>query len=247
MTTLNATSTTSTLWSHPDTDTERLYYELCYRKAPRRIAWSTQNIIAWSPHSNNNSDTRFSRFFPNIGTFSPCRALDANGPAWTFTNEDHLSPFDRVENQHKFGDVITDLVWNQTGSALASIDQRGKIAIWTMNNFVNQWRCICNVNLGESVIEFTWLDSARLYSRVSVAQSSGYGKSSADYKRGSFKGPRNQFGEFAFITVTTDGKVAVWYQKGKKFFSKTITHLRYPSRRISHVDIILDSGNYFIM
>ncbi|GBC24190.2 uncharacterized protein OCT59_008894 [Rhizophagus irregularis] len=222
MTTLNTTSTTSTLWSHTDTDIERLYYELCYRKAPRRIAWSTQNIIAWSPHPNDNLDTKFSRYCPNVGIYSPCR-----------------------ENYHRFGDVITDLVWNQTGSALASIDQRGKIAIWTMNNFINQWKCICNVNLGESVIEFTWLDSARLYSREHVPQSSGYGKSSAIYKRGSFKGPRNQFGEFAFITVTTDGKVAVWYQRGKKFFSKIITHLRYPSKRISHVDIILNSdGNY---
>lgn len=37
MTTLNTTSTTSTLWSHTDTDIERLYYELCYRKAPRFV------------------------------------------------------------------------------------------------------------------------------------------------------------------------------------------------------------------
>jgi len=132
----------------------------------RRIAWSTQNIIAWSPHSNNESDSRFSRFYPNIVTYSPCRTLDANGSAWSFINKDNLSIFDRVESHHRFGDVITDLVWNQTGSALASIDQRGKIAIWTMNNYVNQWKCICNVNLGESVIEFTWLDSARLVSFI---------------------------------------------------------------------------------
>jgi hypothetical protein len=134
----------------------------------RRIAWSTQNIIAWSPHSIDNLDTRFSRFSPCIGTFSPCRIPDSNGPAWSFTNKDHFSIFDRVENHHKFGDVITDLVWNKAGSALASIDQRGKIAIWTMNNFVNQWKCICNVNLGESVIEFTWLDSARSVSLVKL-------------------------------------------------------------------------------
>ncbi|GES79757.1 mediator of RNA polymerase II transcription subunit 16 [Rhizophagus clarus] len=243
MTTLNTASTTSTPCSNNDIDIERLYYELCYRKAPRRIAWSTQNIIAWSPHPNNNLDTRSSRYYPNIGTYNPCRVLDGKGPAWSFVNKEHLSLFDRVENYHRFSDVITDLVWNQTGSALASIDQRGKIAIWTMNNFVNQWKCICNVNLGESVIEFTWLDSARSYSRE--LQSSGYGKSSASYKRGSFKGPRNQFGEFAFITITTDGKVSVWYQKGKKFFSKIITHLRYPSKRISHVDIVLNNdGNY---
>ncbi|CAG8664270.1 6968_t:CDS:10, partial [Funneliformis caledonium] len=228
---------------HMDTDAERLYYELCYRKAARRIAWSTQNIIAWSPPSNNNLDTRFSRFSPSIGAFSSCRtsSLDANGPAWSFTNHDNLFPFDRVESHHRFGDDITDLVWNQTGSALASIDQRGKIAIWTMNNFVNQWKCICNVNLGENVIEFTWLDSARLYSRVSKAHSA-----ESLYKRGSFKGPRNQFGEFAFITVTTDGKVAVWYQKGKKFLSKIISHLRYPSKRISHADIVLSDGNYIL-
>ncbi|CAI2169054.1 12047_t:CDS:10 [Funneliformis geosporum] len=228
---------------HMDKDAERLYYELCYRKAARRIAWSTQNIVAWSPPSYNNLDTRFSRFSPSIGAFSPCRttSLDANGPAWSFTNNDNLFPFDRVESHHRFGDDITDLVWNQTGSALASIDQRGKIAIWTMNNYVNRWKCICNVNLGENVIEFMWLDSARLYSRVSKARSA-----ESPYKRGSFKGPRNQFGEFAFITVTTDGKVAVWYQKGKKFFSKIISHLRYPSKRISHADIVLSDGNYIL-
>jgi hypothetical protein len=42
-------------------------------------------------------------------------------------------------------------------------------------------------------------------------------------------------------------QLAVWYQKGKKFFSKIITHLRYPSKRISHIDIILNSGNYLLM
>src|ERR1043165_6774047 len=123
-------------------------------------------MIAWSPHLNNDLDKRFSRISPSIGIFIPFRttSLDTNGPTWSFTNNDNLFLFDRVENHHKFGDDITDLVWNQTGSALASIDQRGRIAIWTMNNFVNQWKCICNVNLGENVVEFKWLDSVRLVS-----------------------------------------------------------------------------------
>jgi len=65
----------------------------------------------------------------------------------------------------------------------------------------------------ESILNLAFIHQTILsfkYSRVSKesgTQSSGYGKSSADYKRGPFKGPRNQFGEFAFITITTDGKV----------------------------------------
>ncbi|CAG8801423.1 4484_t:CDS:2, partial [Racocetra persica] len=186
---------------------EKLYHEICYRKASRRVAWSPQNLIAWSPINKDAFDTRI-----NLGI--------------------------GVEEHHK--NEITDLVWNQTGSALASIDQRGKIALWMMENFVNQWDCKYNVDLGGNIVEFAWLDYVRVYSRVS----------GSTYKRGAFKGPRNQFGELAFLTVTSDGKVYVCYQDGKKNFSKISSELPFISgriSRISHADIILDQDGRYIL
>ncbi|CAG8604142.1 3703_t:CDS:10, partial [Cetraspora pellucida] len=220
---------------------EKLYHEICYRKASRRVAWSPQNLIAWSPINNDAFDTRYQCSGPNIGIFNPCRLPSDDGTAgsaWAFTRKSNLFPLIGIEKHHN--DEITDLVWNQTGSALASIDQRGKIALWMMDNFVNQWNCKYNVDLGGSIVEFTWLDYVRVYSRVS----------GATYKRGTFKGPRNQFGELAFLTVTSDGKVSVCYQDGKKNFSKISTELPFISgriSRISHADIILDQDGRYIL
>ncbi|CAG8502662.1 19760_t:CDS:2 [Racocetra fulgida] len=104
---------------------EKLYHEICYRKA--------------------------SRLPSDDGTA---------GSTWAFTRKGNLFPLIGVEEHHK--NEITDLVWNQTGSALASIDQRGKIALWMMENFVNQWDCKYNVDLGGNIVEFAWLDYVRM-------------------------------------------------------------------------------------
>ncbi|CAG8506580.1 7368_t:CDS:10 [Diversispora eburnea] len=213
------------MWSTQEFEADKIYYELCYRKA----------------YSYNNIGV----ILPNVGVFIPRlgggisggSGGDGNKPAWSFTSKNDFYPLEGLEHHHKIGEIITDLIWNQMGSALALIDQRGKISIWIMNNFVNRWKCICDVNLRESVIIFLWLDCVRMYSRTTETR----------YKRGNFKGPRNQFGELSFITVTTDGKVSVWYQKGKKQFSKFSTELRYNNSRISHADIIINNdGNYIL-
>ncbi|CAG8650408.1 9340_t:CDS:10 [Dentiscutata erythropus] len=225
---------------------EKLYHEICYKKTPRRIAWSPQNLIAWSPTNSDTFDTRHQGSVPSIGIFNPCRLPSDDGSAgsaWSFTRKSNFFPLNDIEKHHRHGDEITDLVWNQTGSALASIDQRGKIALWMMDNFVNQWKCICDVDLGGSIVEFSWLDYVRVYSRVS-------GTGTSMYKRGTFKGPRNQFGEFAFLTVTSDGKVTVCYQDGKRFFSKINTELPFISgriSRISHADLILNKDGRYIL
>ncbi|CAG8577079.1 9143_t:CDS:2, partial [Scutellospora calospora] len=143
---------------------EKFYHEICYRKASRRVAWSPQNLIAWSPINNDAFDSRYPSSTPNIGIFNPCRLPSSDGTAgstWAFTKKSNLFPIS-TENHHHQGDEITDLVWNQTGSALASIDQRGKIALWAMDNFVNEWKCIYSVDLGGSIVEFAWLDYVRV-------------------------------------------------------------------------------------
>ncbi|RIB24962.1 hypothetical protein C2G38_2139014 [Gigaspora rosea] len=223
---------------------EKLYHEICYKKTPRRIAWSPQNLIAWSPINNDAFDTRHQGSVPSIGIFNPCRLPSEDGSAgstWSFTEKNNFFPLNDIEKHHRHGDEITDLVWNQTGSALASIDQRGKIALWMMDNFVNQWKCICDVDLSGSIVEFSWLDYVRVYSRVSGTPM---------YKRGTFKGPRNQFGELAFLTVTSDGKVTVCYQDGKRNFLKISAELPFISgriSRISHADLILNKDGHYIL
>ncbi|CAG8463137.1 18577_t:CDS:10 [Acaulospora morrowiae] len=240
-----AVETTLATWSTQEFEADKIYYELCYRKAPRRVSWSSQNMIAWAIQTSDALNSHFNCTFPNIGIFSPCRlpSTDTSGLAWSFVNKNNLFLLDGVEIKHHPGSVITDLVWNQTGSILASVDQRGKIAIWMMNNFVNHWKCICDIDLGEGIIIFSWIDCVRMYSRVTESRSSG----PTLYKRGEFKGPRNQFGEFAFITITSYGKVNVWYQKGNKQFSKINGSLQYTHGRISHADIIINNDGRYIL
>jgi hypothetical protein len=132
------------------------------------LAWSPLNIIAWCPTIENSSDIS-SQELPIIGIFNPARVSSPNSnnngsdnePAWLFIHQNNFYPLTNSEKNHRCGEFITDIVWNKTGSALASIDQRGKIFIWIMDNYINRWTCFRDFDLGENLIEFSWLDHLR--------------------------------------------------------------------------------------
>nr|CAG8479723.1 6382_t:CDS:10 [Entrophospora candida] len=147
-----------------------------------------------------------------------------------------LAPVNTSSQELPIIGIFNPALWNMTGSALASIDQRGKIFIWTMVNYINRWTCFRDFDLGENIIEFSWLDHLRPFSKSTQNGSTGQ----TLYKRNKHFGYNNNFGEYSFITVTADGKVFVYHQPAKKSFSTFTARLPYPSCRISHANIILN-------
>ncbi|CAJ0745195.1 13237_t:CDS:10 [Entrophospora sp. SA101] len=200
-------------------ETEQIYYEL-YTSSQELPIIGIFNPARISSSNNNNSDGN----------------SKITGPAWSFIHPNNFSPLTNSEKNHRCSEFITDIVWNMTGSALASIDQRGKIFIWTMVSYINRWTCFRDFDLGENIIEFSWLDHLRPFSKSTQNGSTGQ----TLYKRNKHFGYNNNFGEYSFITVTADGKVFVYHQPAKKSFSTFTARLPYPSCRISHANIILN-------
>src|SRR5438128_1040114 len=102
--------------------------------------------------------------------------------------------------QYHAGKEIVNVIFNQHGNVLASIDRTGTIVLWVMEEFINQWKPIWHTEAKEPVVAFWWLATERKWEATDTS-----------FQRGSFKGPRNLFGHLAFVAVTSSGKALAFF------------------------------------
>ncbi|CAG8587942.1 6017_t:CDS:10 [Ambispora gerdemannii] len=139
--------------------------------------------------------------------------------------------------EYHSGNDIVNVAFNQLGNGLASIDRTGKIVLWIFEEFINEWKAIWNVDVKEPVVAFWWLATERKWEF-----------SSTGYRRAPFKGPRNRYGNLAFVVVTSSGKVSLFYQQEKAKFLSNTTQLDVDSNSvITHADHMLNNDGRFIL
>ena len=142
----------------------------------RTIAWSTQGIIAWVSHENNSKgiavikarrQTRHGRNYGGVTGYSFNEKENnqtllgtlkySAKPSFTIPTEKHHS---NIRN-------ITNIVFNQTGNCLASIDKAGVLVLWIMDDCINNWTCLWEDKFDEPIVAFCWLPSERVVSNMS--------------------------------------------------------------------------------
>ncbi|KAI8070723.1 hypothetical protein BC940DRAFT_295407 [Gongronella butleri] len=133
------------------------------------------------------------------------------------------SPLPLADAYHQH--TITHLEWHQNGTTLATADETGKLAVWHLENSVENWTLTYETNLKQPVASFFWLNAERQYvSSVNEDQE-------RVFTREKVHGPRNPFGYLAFVAVTVHGEVSVHFQRNGSIFSSFTTTLPITGHR----------------
>ncbi|CEP13902.1 hypothetical protein [Parasitella parasitica] len=135
-------------------------------------------------------------------------------------------PIKLMEHYHK-QHTITHMQWNQKGNTVASVDETGQLALWSIENSVHEWELIYNTDLKQPLAAFLWLNAERLYTQ----------QSDNSLKKEPVAGPRNPYGQLAFVTATVHGEIKVHFQRNGSIFSSFSTPIPNIGRReISRAD-----------
>ncbi|KAK4515332.1 Sulfate permease 2 [Mucor velutinosus] len=135
-------------------------------------------------------------------------------------------PIHSMEHFHK-QHTITHLQWDPKGKTVASVDETGRLALWHIQSSVHEWEMIHSADLKQPLAAFLWLQTDRLF----TPQADG------SLKQEPVVGPRNSYGQLAFVTATVHGEIKVHYQRSGSLFSSFSTPMPNIGRReISRAD-----------
>ncbi|KAI8331319.1 hypothetical protein BC941DRAFT_505814 [Chlamydoabsidia padenii] len=207
-----------------------LYSNMMQRRSPLCLTNSTLGIVVAAP--------------PQPTT---CSIYSLSGDIYTFNNTNNSknvssvphtikkTPIRQIEDYHK-QHVITHLQWNQKGTTLVSADESGKMALWNLENSVENWSLTYEVDLRQPIAAIQWLNSDREY----VASRNG---TDCVFTREPVVGPRNPFGYLALVVVTVHGEITIHYQRNGSIFSTFSTTIP----KTGHRDISRGSTGYYGM
>ncbi|SAM09381.1 hypothetical protein [Absidia glauca] len=191
-----------------------LFSNMIQRQSPLCLNNSTQGIVIAAPPLPTTSSIY--SLTGDIYTISN-NSSQHYGPSLAPTPTIKKTPVQVIENYHK-QHSITLLQWNQKGTTLASVDETGKIALWNLENSVENWSLTYEVDLRQPIAAILWLNADREY----VANRNG---NECVFTREKVVGPRNPFGYLAFVAVTVHGEISVHYQRNGSIFSTFSTTL----------------------
>lgn len=146
-----------------------LYSQFTTNGSYGTLAWSPQSILAYTPprvdYRGYDEQTRSAKHgFRQGGMDSHRRfALAVMMPQYTQGNVRQFTrpvPITHASVVHANAD-IQHLAWNQKGTCLASVDDSGRIGLWSMGNLLNQWNSLLNLNIGIGIACFEWLKTDR--------------------------------------------------------------------------------------
>ncbi|KAJ3417093.1 hypothetical protein HDV05_006952 [Chytridiales sp. JEL 0842] len=69
---------------------------------------------------------------------------------------DSKTKLDPQRTVHDRKDTLIGVSWNPSGTILASMDSSGKVALWSSENYVNQWKAIHVFNVKDPVLDLEW-------------------------------------------------------------------------------------------
>ncbi|EPB91383.1 hypothetical protein HMPREF1544_01704 [Mucor circinelloides 1006PhL] len=182
---------------------------LTYKQASESLCVSPHSVVISVPTPPNKS--QFNAIAGDLFSLdSPIRKV----------------PIKRMEHFHK-QHTITHLQWEQKGKTVASVDETGLLALWHIENSVHEWELIYSTDLKQPLAAFLWLQTDRLFET----------QADDSLKREPIVGPRNPYGQLAFVTATVHGEIKVHYQRSGSIFSSFSTPMPNIGRReISRAD-----------
>ncbi|KAF9158798.1 hypothetical protein DFQ26_007224 [Actinomortierella ambigua] len=118
--------------------------------------------------------------------------------------------------------ILTHILWNHSGNFFASIDEKGKIAIWANKKYLNTWLPIYTVEMHNPVICCEWINPDRMYVATEDPSGEGvrYGRERTIWSRNSL----------ALVLLTSDGQIHLRFTPEVMFRcdAKAILYLSNP-------------------
>ncbi|KAF9986421.1 hypothetical protein BGZ65_007683 [Modicella reniformis] len=155
--------------------------------ALRPIAWSCKNVAivpSWVP------DRKVAGLMnPSLRMLSLLMCAEGKAKLWDTCMED-ISMFHGQS-------YITHVLWSHSGSHFTSIDEKGKLVIWTNKRYLNAWLPVYMVVLHNPVVCCEWINPERMFV---ASKSDGPTK----YERERTGRPRSPL---ALVVLTSDGQV----------------------------------------
>lgn len=116
---------------------------------------------------------------------------------------------------------ITHVLWNHSGSYFTSIDEEGKLAIWSNKRYLNAWLPVYMVKFPTPVVCCEWINPERMYV---ASKSDGNTK----YERERTGRPRSPL---ALVVLASDGQLTTLFKPAGQLFTHTSTNL--PRRSVT--------------
>ncbi|KAF9349378.1 mediator complex subunit [Mortierella sp. NVP85] len=116
---------------------------------------------------------------------------------------------------------ITHIQWNHSGSYFASIDEKGKLVIWTNKRYLNSWAPVYWAEIYTPVICCEWINPERMY----VASKA---EGPTKYERERTGRPRSPL---ALVVLTSDGQLTTLFKPAGQIFTHISTNL--PRRSVT--------------
>ncbi|KAI8985468.1 hypothetical protein BDB01DRAFT_788373 [Pilobolus umbonatus] len=179
------------------------YSALTYQQAPETLALSSQSTLLNGPTAPCST---------SIHTIA--------GDLYSLDSPVHKIPVKIIEEYHS-PYSIHHLQWNQKGNTIASIDEKGQLALWHIKSSLHDWSLLYKLDLKQPIVAFHWLHTDRVY----TMQDNG------SIRRDSIQGCRNPYGQLGFMTVSVHGEISVHYQHMGSIFSSFSTTLPRTGRR----------------
>ncbi|KAG0263859.1 hypothetical protein DFQ27_001580 [Actinomortierella ambigua] len=214
----------------PNLPVDGFYSSLTHGSHQRPLAWSKRNMAivpSWVP------DKRAPGLMnPSIRMLSLLMCAEGKARLWDTAMED-ISMFHGQS-------ILTHILWNHSGNFFASIDEKGKIAIWANKKYLNTWLPIYTVEMHNPVICCEWINPDRMYVATEDPSGEGvrYGRERTIWSRNSL----------ALVLLTSDGQLVAIHKPNGHYFTHIVTSLPprsgtedQISSRISHGAMISDA------
>ncbi|ORX60311.1 hypothetical protein DM01DRAFT_1332468 [Hesseltinella vesiculosa] len=191
---------------------QSLFAGLAHRQPSTCVSTSSQGLVVCSPPRPNA-----------LSLYSVSSDLYTLNPSLGAPATAKKVPLRLAEAHHQH--TLSHIQWHQNGTTLATADETGKIALWHLENSVENWSLTYEVDLKQPLASFFWLNAERQYtSRETDDQG-------CVFTRETVVGPRNPFGYLAFVAVTAHGEVSVHFQRNGSIFSSFTTTLPLTGHR----------------
>eukprot|EP01135_Chromosphaera_perkinsii_P003645 Nk52_evm24s250 gene=Nk52_evmTU24s250 len=223
----------------------QLYTEVCAQPPYSCLEWSSRNLVAFTsleylPTTKKSKNSRVVCSYPIY-----------------IVNPDSPTSLCCLPAQHLH--AVKCLKWNRAGNRLLSGDEYGMVSMWTMRDHVaNSWDCeyYHNPGEGEAVAAMLWLNSGMQFGFPTNAADMDGKKEGQEqeimsydekYQRTPLCGPKAGMGNVGWITVSTTGKVYLYYRQSGRNYEVVSASLRTVYTSISYCDIALSSNDKIII
>ncbi|KAI8053807.1 hypothetical protein BDF22DRAFT_681447 [Syncephalis plumigaleata] len=197
--------------------------------ARRQLAWSNMDTLVHLPSEVSQLGRVYRKELARADVDRPIttdtlqlRVVDQYAWSSTPPKRQLACMIHEARQVHKQHDVLFAR-WADHGRALFTVDNTQQGVLWQCTHYLNCWKPVYKMRFSSPLLAHAWLSTERQY-----AGNVKDGVLERLYRL-PWMGPRNPWGGHAFITLSTTGQIAVYYQETRDKYQTFYSHLIDPT------------------